>query len=146
MIGLYLHQLWDPERQVRLHSAHLIVALEQKDWPDVKEFLDASYTDQWGHDQTSVVTRLRQVLPYARNLRIQTREIPIVRVADGEGEWSARITLEGDPNEVSALIKQRINALEEPFELRWRHGSRKPWDWKLLRVTNASLELPSAGY
>jgi hypothetical protein len=141
-LGIYLFQLWDSGNQVRLHSAHLITALQEKNWPAVEEFIDPSYADQWGHDRATVATRLRQVLSYARNLRVAAREI-IVRTANGEGVWRARVTIEADPNEVTALIKERVNALEEPFELVWRHGSRKPWDWKLVRVTNASLELPS---
>jgi hypothetical protein len=31
-----------------------------------------------------------------------------------------------------------------PFELRWRHESWKPWDWKLVEVHNPELEVPAA--
>lgn len=141
--GLYLFQLWDAGNQVRLHSEHLLVALEKKDWSAVQEFLGPSYVDQWGHDRATVVSRLRQVLPYAKNLRIRAREV-ISHAADGEGEWRARITLEADPNEVSALILARINPLQEPFTLTWRRASGKPWDWKLVRAANPALQLSDA--
>lgn len=144
-LGIYFFQLWAPEHQVRLHSAHLLAALEAKDWSAAEEFLDASYEDQWGHDRTLLVTRLRQILPYASHLRIEAREI-IVRAADGIGEWQGRVTVEADPNEISALIKERVNSLAEPFELKWRQNSKKPWDWKLVRVANPALELPSGGF
>lgn len=142
-LGLYLFQLWDAGNQVRLHSEHLLSALEKKQWSAVKKFLDPTYADQWGHDRALVVSRLQQVLPYAQNLHIQTRET-IVRAADGEGDWRARITLEADPNEISAFILSRVNPLSEPFTLTWRHVSGKPWDWKLVRVTNPALELSGA--
>ena len=144
-LGLYLFQLWTPEHQVRLHSAHLLAALEAKDWPAAEGFLDLSYEDQWGHDRTLLMTRLRQVLPYARHLRLDAREI-IAHAEDGTGAWRARVTVEADPNEVTTLIKERINALPEPFALQWRQNSKKPWDWKLVRVTNPALELPSEGF
>ena len=144
-LGLYLFQLWAPEHQIRLHSAHLLAALEANAWPAATEFLDVSYEDQWGHDPALLITRLRQVLPYARHLRLTAHEI-IVRAGQGLGEWRARVTVEADPNEVTALIKERINPLPEPFALQWRQNSKKPWDWKLTRVTNPALELTSEGF
>ncbi len=144
-LGVYLFQLWAPENQVRLHAAHLIAALEANDWGKVEEFLDPAYEDQWGHDRAVLIVRLRQILPYARHLRIEAREI-IVQPMEGAGIWRARVTVQADPNEVSELIKQRINPLKEPFELQWRHGSKKPWDWTLSRVTNPALILPSSGF
>ncbi len=143
-LGLFLFQLWDAGNQVRLHSEHLLVALEKKRWSAVNEFLDPTYADQWGHDRATVVSRLQQVLPYARNLRLHAREV-ISQAADGAGYWRARITLEADPNEVSAFILSRVNPLQDPFTLTWRRASGKPWDWKLVRVTNPALELSEAG-
>jgi hypothetical protein len=140
--GLYLLQLWDAENQVRLHGAHLLSALEDKDWSDVSEFVDPSYTDQWGHDRAVVLSLLQQVLPYANHLHLHAPEV-VVRAANGEGEWSARVTLEADPNEVSTILRERINVLDEPFKQEWRRVSWKPWDWKLVRVTNPALEIPA---
>ena len=145
ILGLYLFQLWKPERQLQLHSAHLIAALEENDRSAILDFLDPSYGDQWGHDRATLVARLQAVLPYAPHLRIEARRI-IVRDSAGAGEWSARIRVEADANEVTALIKERINPLEEPFLLQWRRVSWKPWDWKLVRVTNEALQLPTNGF
>ncbi len=39
------------------------------------------------------------------------------------------------------MIKQRVNHLPEPFVLEWRRISARPWDWKLVRVSNPALEL-----
>ncbi len=47
---------------------------------------------------------------------------------------------------MSAFVNERVNTLETPFELQWQQQSGKPWDWKLVAVTNAELELPAAGY
>ena len=142
VVGLYLFQLWQPDRQVHLHSVHLAAALEQKDWSDVSEFLARDYADQWGHDRETVLMKLQQVLHYARNLRIDAQQT-ITSAANGEGRWIARIRIEADDNEVAAFIKERVNVLEEPFELNWRRQSWKPWDWQLVRVNNPALELPT---
>jgi hypothetical protein len=140
--GVYLFQLWQPDRQVHLHSLHLADALEEKDWAGVTQFLAPDYSDQWGHNREVVVSRLQQVLHYARNLRVHAQQT-ITSATDGEGRWLARIRIEADDNEVAAFIKARVNVLEEPFELHWRRQSWKPWDWQLVRVNNSALELPT---
>lgn len=124
-----------------MHSLHLINALEQKDWADVGEFVDASYTDRWGHDRELLLARLRAVLPFARNLRIESIA-SAVSATSREGEWSARISISADENEISAMIKARVNQLDAPFQLHWRRVG-KFWEWKLTRVDNTALELPN---
>jgi hypothetical protein len=140
-----LFRLWQGEKQVRLHIEHFLHAIEQKAWAKAGAFMDEQYRDQWGQDRTLVLARLREVLPYMRNLQIRSEELAIV-VRGNDGTWRGRITLEAEPDEISALIKERVNALDEsPFELQWRKVSGSPWDWKLIRVTNAELELPDDG-
>lgn len=141
VLGVYLLQLWQPDRQVELHSVHLMHALEQKNWGSVAEFIDPAYQDQWGDDRSLVLARLRAVLSYTRSLRLQARDT--VAFASGDaGEWRAMVCASGEENEVVALIKERINNLPEPFRLQWRRHSWKPWDWTLTRVTNPALTLP----
>ena len=38
-------------------------------------------------------------------------------------------------------VIERVNRLTKPFELHWRHESWRPWDWKLVQVSNPALEL-----
>jgi hypothetical protein len=142
-IGTYLFQLWGADNQVHLHTEHLIAALQDQDWSDVEGSLDPSYLDQWGENRAILTARLRGLLSYAKNLKVVPHET-MVRTLGGQGTWSARVTIEADPNEVSALIKDRVNGLGEPFTLEWRKKSRKPWDWKLVRVSNPTLELSGA--
>jgi hypothetical protein len=40
------------------------------------------------------------------------------------------------------MIKERVNSIPAPFQLEWRRVSGKPWDWKLVRVSNAELVIP----
>lgn len=141
-LSVYLIQLWQPERQVQLHSLHLVAALEAQDWEEVAELIDAEYADQWGHDRPLLVSRIRAMLRYTQDLRIQAHGA-WVELSDSGGEWHARITADGEENEVNAIIEQHVNAVAEPFELQWRHRSWKPWDWKLVRVTNAEFQLPA---
>lgn len=145
IIGIWLFQLWQPARQVQLHSEHFISAVEGKNWDALAAFIDETYQDQWKQDRALVRSRMREVLRFARNLRVQA-DSPLVAANDRDGDWSARITIAADPNEVAEMIEARVNALDTPFELHWQRKSWKPWDWKLVRVSNSALELPEGGY
>ena len=60
------------------------------------------------------------------------------------GYWRATIMVDGrDDNEVMAVLKERVNHLQSPFELEWQHMSGKPWDWKLVAVRNPALTIPA---
>ena len=143
IVGVFLIRLWQPERQVDLHSKHLCAHIEKKNWTRVGEFIAADYQDQWGHDRTLVLERLREVLRALSNARIEAAS-PIVRAESGRGQWIAKITIEGT-GEYAELIKARVNSLDAPFELEWRQGPTWPWDWKLVAVRNPALEISGYG-
>ncbi|HJT82164.1 MAG TPA: hypothetical protein VJ719_13285 [Chthoniobacterales bacterium] len=145
-LGLFLVRLWQPEQQVRKHSEHLLASITDKDWDNFEELIAEDYQDQWGHDRTAVVQRTRQVARYARGLRISVIA-PNVRIENRTGYWRAFVSIDGDKdNEVIAAMKERVNTLQTPFELKWQRKSGKPWDWKLISVGNAGLELPRLDY
>ncbi len=142
IIATWLFQLWQPERQVALHSENLLLALQAKSWTSIEAAVAADYEDDWGHDRALALSRLRQVLSYSRNVRLQVSDA-VVRQVGEQRYWRARIRFEADSDEVTDLVRARVNAVEEPFELHWRQQSWKPWDWKLIRVSNPALEVPS---
>ena len=141
-LGIYLFQLWTPERQVELHSRNLLAAIGENDAAALRDFLSEGYQDDWGHDKALLLSRLRQVVPYATRGGQLVSHGPIVRADRTEGEWRARITIEADANELTAPLIAHVNAVTEPFVLQWRRQSWKPWDWQLVRVSNPGFELP----
>ena len=140
---LFLVWLWQPERQVRRHTQELFHQVAAKNWSAVSDLIGSDYSDQWNHDRTKVIERMREVMRYLRGMRIVTEE-PVIKIDNREAVWTAKVAIEGDDGETMALIKERINSLGAPFELQWRRISGKPWDWKLVRVSNPELQLPSA--
>jgi len=141
---LFLLWFWQPEVQVRRHTAKFLHLIEGRNWAGVADSIDPQYADQWGHDRARVVERMREVMRYIRAVRIVAQE-PAVDIDNGHAIWTAKVTIEGEAGEAIALVQDRINSLTAPFELEWRRISRKPWDWKLVRVSNPELQLPS-GY
>ena len=142
LIGLYLIWLWQPERQVKRHSENLLHKIEQKNWAGVAGFIGPDYTDQWGDDRALLVERMRDVFRYFRNARITIVD-PTVNITGGRAVWRSKITIDGDNSEVMTLVKERVNLLGTPFEIEWRRVSGKPWDWKLVGVSNPGLEIPA---
>jgi hypothetical protein len=142
LLGLFLLWLWRPEHQLELHSQHLLRALEKKDWARFGDFISYDYQDQWANDRARVLERTREVFRYVRIVRV-TALAPAIWTTDQTGYWQARITIDGDNGEVMALIKERVNPLKSPFRLEWHHASSKPWDWKLVGVSNPDLVITS---
>jgi hypothetical protein len=138
--GGWLFFLWQPERQVRLHSEHLVSAVEKRDWSAAGEFVASDYRDQWGNDRVSLLVRLHEGLAATRGLRLIVADDQ-TNATGSEGAWRAKISLSGG-GEFAQPMVERINSLSTPFDLRWRHVSGKPWDWKLIAVSNSQLELP----
>jgi hypothetical protein len=137
---LLLLWVWQPERQVRRHTAKLFNRVEAHDWNAVAELMSNDYRDQWEHDRARVIDRMRDVMKYMHGVRFIHAE-PIIRIDDVNAVWIARITVHGSDGEVMALVKDRINSIATPFMLEWRRASKKPWDWKLVRVGNPDLQL-----
>jgi hypothetical protein len=142
VLGIFLVWLWQPDHQVRLHSAHLLQKIEQHDWALIENAIALEYGDDWGDDRERLLMRLREVLRFTRNMKIKAIA-PDILSTGRDGKWTARIQLEGDSNEMMIEIKQRINSLTTPFQLQWTRQSAKPWDWKLVRVSNRDLVLYS---
>jgi hypothetical protein len=143
ILGVYLIRLWQAERQVDLHSRHLLAQIEKKNWKRVGEFIGNDYQDQWGHDRALLLERLREVFRVLPNARIETAG-PIVQTDSGRGHWSVKITIKAT-GDYADLVEARVNSLDAPFELEWQRGATWPWDWKLLSVRNPALEISGYG-
>lgn len=139
-LGLWLAQLWRAENQVRLHSEHFLRQIERRDAAAAGDFLALNYHDDWGHDRALLLSRLRLVLQLFSSLTI-TVTAPQVALHSSGATWSAPIQLKGAGGEFAPEIVDRVNSLTKPFEFHWRHESWRPWDWKLVEVSNPALEL-----
>ncbi len=144
-IGLYLIWLWRPERQIRLHTKNFFHAIEHHDWMAAADFLGNDYQDQWGDDKTRLLERMREGFRWVRGSRILAPN-PVVHVERWRAVWLGKITVYSIDDGVMELLDERVNKLPTPFELEWHHLSWKPWDWKLVRVSNASFEIPADLY
>jgi hypothetical protein len=138
--GVYLARLWQPPRQVELHSVHLLAQIEKKDWKAVGEFVGNDYQDRWGNNRALLLERLREVFRALPNARIESSVVSI-QDKDGHVSWSAKIRVQAT-GEFADFVVNRVNSLDAPFEFEWQRGATWPWDWKLVSVKNPALEIP----
>ncbi len=144
-IGLYLIWLWGAAHQARLHTENFFHAIEHRDWETVADFIGNDYQDQWGDDRARVLERMREGFRWVRGARIIGYD-PIVTVETRRAVWAGKITIYSSDEGVMELLDERVNKLQTPFELEWYRFSGKPWDWKLVRVSNSAFEIPADVY
>ena len=141
-LGVYLVWLWRPEHQVRLHTQHFFHAIDGRNWETVAEFIGEDYRDQWDHDRTRLLERLREGFRWVRGSKI-TAPTATVQVQTGRVFWIGKINVYSSDDGVMQLLDERVNRLPTPFKLEWHRFSGKPWAWKLVRVSNSAFEIPS---
>jgi hypothetical protein len=144
-VGLYLIWLWRPERQVQLHTQNFFHAIDHRNWETVADFIGADYQDQWGDDRTRVLERMREGFRWVRGSTIIPSNVSVTT----EGQrvlWSGKIVVYSTDDSVMQLLDERVNKLPTPFELEWHRLSGKPWDWKLVRLSNSGFEIPAHVY
>jgi hypothetical protein len=141
-IGLYLLWLWRPEHQVRLHTEHFFHAIDGRSWESVADFIGEGYRDQWDDDRARLLERMRDGFRWVRGSRI-TAPDAAVRADTPRAIWIGKIKIYSSDDGVMQLLDERVNRLPAPFELEWHHVSGKPWDWKLMRVSNPAFQVPA---
>ena len=144
-ISLYLFWLWRPEHQVRLHTEHFFHAIDGRNWDAVAGFLDENYGDQWDHDRTRLLERMREGFRWVPSSRI-TAPDALVQVEPRRAIWVGKINVYSTDDDVMQLLDERVNRLPAPFQLDWQQVSTKPWDWKLVRVSNPAFQNPTDLY
>ena len=144
-LGLYLLWLWRPEHQVRLHTEHFFHAIDGRNWETVAHFIGEDYRDQWDHDRARLLERMREGFRWVRGSRITAPDVA-VRVRKRRAMWIGKINIYSSDDGVMQLLDERVNRLPTPFELEWHHVSGKPWDWKLVCVSNSAFQVPADAY
>ena len=144
-IGLYLFWLWRPEHQVRLHAENLFHAIDGRDWERVATFIADDYHDQWENDRARLLERMREGFRWLRGSRI-TAPDPAVQLEATRAIWVGKIMIYSSDDGVMEVLDERVNKLPSPFKLEWCRLSEKPWDWKLVRVSNPAFEIPAEVY
>lgn len=144
MLALYLLWLWQPERQVRLHTTHFLKNVERRNWDRAAVFIAANYADRWGHDKEFVLRESREAFRQFLFLTIEKKTLACELHGDSATTRTV-VKISGSGGPLAQLVMQRVNTLREPFVFEWHRQSGAPWDWQLTRVDQPELNLDAAG-
>ncbi|MGE5208245.1 MAG: hypothetical protein ACM3KL_02820 [Alphaproteobacteria bacterium] len=142
VICVYLFWLWRPEHQVRLHTENFFQAIDGRNWETVADFIGEDYHDQWDNNRARLLERMREGFRWVPGSRI-TAANPLVRVEALRAIWVGKIEVYSSDDGVLEVLDERVNKLPAPFQFEWRQVSDKPWDWKLVHVSNPSFQIPT---
>ena len=137
--GIYLFALWQPARQVELHTANLLKRAADRDWPAVQAMLAADYRDAWGHDCTAVIDEARRLFSHFFALHIVSTEDPQIAWDSGEVVVSVRLGIYGTGTAIAEAMMEEVREARGPFEFHWRKSGRWPWQWALVQAEHEQL-------
>jgi hypothetical protein len=141
-VCVYLFWLWRPEHQVRLHTENFFQVIDGRNWERVADFLAEDYHDQWNNSRMRLIERMREGFRWVPGSRIIAAS-PSVRLQAQHAIWVGKVMVYSSDDGVMDVLDERVNKLPTPFEFEWRKASGKPWDWKLMRVSNPSFQIPT---
>jgi hypothetical protein len=137
--ALWLVWLWQPERQVRLHTTHFLKKVERRDWAAIQSFMADDFTDRWGHNKVSALQDAHEIFAQFLFLTIENHTLDCEKQGSAiTAHTTLKISGQGSP--LGPLITEKLNTLHEPFAFTWRR-SGAPWHWQLIRVDQSELNI-----
>jgi hypothetical protein len=138
---LVLH--WRPSHQVRLHQDHLLRAVENRKWKMAGEFMAEDYKDSWEQTKPVVLARLPQIFSDFLACGVIAENTSLTWT-NGEPAIQSQIHIVGSGGPIAQLVMEESKHLSEPYSFKWRRQSWKPWDWKLIEVSQPQLRMTDA--
>lgn len=137
---LWLVVEYSPGRQLERAFIRLITAVEDRNWEKVKSLMAEDYRDQWGLDREKAVSLGAEAFRHFLALEIVVESTNISR-DDKEAVIEAKLRVDGRATAVGEMVKERANSLQDDFQFAWQRKSWKPWDWKLVAISQREIEI-----
>ncbi|HEY3897181.1 MAG TPA: hypothetical protein VGM54_01115 [Chthoniobacter sp.] len=138
--ALWLLWLWQPERQVRLHTTHFLKKVERRNWPGAGAFVAEDYSDRWGLTKTTALQDAQEVFQQFIFLTIENRT-DNCEILGNEGTAHTLVKVSGKGGPIGEVVMERVNGLRAPFSFTWRHVGKAPWRWELIRIDQSELNI-----
>lgn len=137
--AVWLFLLWQPARQVELHTLNLLERVSARDWPAVEAMMAPDYRDAWGHDRRTAIDEARQLFSHFFALQIVLLS-PLEMAADVDGwEASAPVGIFGSGTPVAQAVIDEVRNSAGPATFVWRRDGGWPWQWCLVEVRHEEL-------
>jgi hypothetical protein len=140
LLALWLLWLWQPERQVRLHTTHFLKKVERRNWEAAGVFMAEDYSDRWGLNKTTALQDAREVFQQFVFLTIENRTDNCeIRGNEGTAQTVVKVSGKGGP--IGEAVMETVNGLRAPFVFTWRKSGQAPWKWELIHIDQSELNI-----
>jgi len=139
MWAVWLFLLWQPARQIELHTSNLLARTSACDWAAVTMMISPDYRDAWGHGREESTDKAEELFNQFFTLRILPTGPADVRVADGMGTSSVPLGLFGSGTPIAHAVMDEVREVGGSFVFRWRKTGKWPWQWSLVEAGHAEL-------
>lgn len=134
------------ESQVRHRAEGFRRALADGRSAKAWNMVSTDYRDQWTMDRDQIGSALRDVSRQFLTLRLEWTEARYDRTPDGAIALTTTPRLDGKPlTPIGEMMLSTARRLDQPFTFHWKKEGWWPWTWRLVNITNPSLEIPD-GY
>lgn len=137
--AVWLSQLWQPARQIELHTRNLLARASDRDWPAVEVMMSPVYRDARHEDRASAVDAAREWTSHFFALQIVPLGDWQINVSGNDGQASGEIGVFGSGTYVAQAVMDAAREFKEPFVFRWRKSGRWPWQWQLAEIAQPEL-------
>jgi hypothetical protein len=138
--AVWLFLLWQPARQIELHTLNLLARASARDWPAVEAMMAPDYRDGWNGDRTAAIDEARRLFSHFFALQIVPLEPLRITGTTDEQSATAPIGIFGSGTAIAHEIMDEVRDVKGPFEFRWRKNGAWPWRWTLTEVRHEELE------
>lgn len=129
-----------PQEQVMARQTAFLLAVEERDWDEVKSMLTDDYADDYRHDRDSAVEDARQVLAGFFALTIKP-QVEVLQAVPDVGMVKMKIRIEGRGAGFSEAVIGQVNSIEQPWFFHWHKRGKWPWSWQIVQIHNDGLRL-----
>lgn len=141
----FLSQGVTAQSQVAHRTEALRQALASKNSEQVFSFLSEDYADQWNLSGDQLRLAVRDVNAQFLTLQVQWED-PQLTVDGRTATLTAKPRLEGKTlTAVGEYMLRESRRFQAPFEFHWQKEGIWPWSWKVTRLAQPELQIPS-GY
>ncbi len=137
-VGLLL--VFSPGRQLGKAFTRLVDAAENRDWKTVRSLMAEDYRDQWGMDRDQAIALAAEGFRHFLVLEISPSD-PRISWGGRGARIDVQLALTGRGTAIGEAILEHARTLHDDFRFAWQRKSWKPWDWKLVSITQREIEI-----
>lgn len=135
----WLAVLWQPLRQIELHTTNLLARLSARDHVAVAGMICPEFRNAWGHGREESLRKADELFNHFFTLKILPSGPMDIRLSDGQAVNRVPLGIFGSGTPVAQAVMGEVREVGGSFVFRWRKAGSWPWQWLLVEAGHAEL-------